>query len=409
MQLSPWLLALTVGIVGGTATADVLDAARTAREAALAAEAPRLAMERWTRAEKDMDAAVRRLERGDTPGAAKRGVEVETAYRDAELLALRSRYLSPVQALLVAADEARAKRYAPGTLASAQEKLAAAEAALDANRADPGKAAGSIEDARREAAYAVRVATVAQQIAGVEHSAEEAILRLETVFARITEAAGLPPTPVAGDDLAAQSLVAGVRTLRTRAERAERELAERDRQILSLEQELRELDLKLGGAAAERDRLMMSMEAQRRSREQFATLQGLFTPEEGVALRQANDVVLRLTGLRFRAGSAELSSHSLPLLDKVRQAISLFPSAGIIIEGHTDSSGSETANQRLSEERAGAVASRLRNALALPTLQIQALGYGEERPVASNDTDAGRASNRRIDVIIRTADPPGQH
>ena len=289
MQLSPWLLALTVGIAGGPATADVLDAARTAREAAMAAEAPRLAMERWTRAEKDMDAAVRRLERGDTPGAAKRGVEIETAYRDAELQALRSRYLSPVQALLVAADEARAKRYAPGTLASAQEKLAVAEAALDANRSDPGKAAASIEDARLEAAYAVRVASVAQQIAGGEHSAEEAILRLEAVFARITEAAGLPPGPVAGDDVAAQSLVAGVRALRTRAERAELELAERDRQIVSLEQELRELDLQLGGAAAERDRLMMSMEAQRRSREQFAALQVLFTPEEGVALRQAND------------------------------------------------------------------------------------------------------------------------
>ena len=67
------------------------------------------------------------------------------------------------------------------------------------------------------------------------------------------------------------------------------------------------------------------------------------------------------------------------------------------------------ANQRLSEERASAVASRLRNALALPTLQIQALGYGEERPVASNDTEAGRASNRRIDVVIRTADPSGRN
>jgi OOP family OmpA-OmpF porin len=150
---------------------------------------------------------------------------------------------------------------------------------------------------------------------------------------------------------------------------------------------------------------MMSMEAQRHSRERFAALQALFTPQEGVALRHGNDVVLRLTGLRFRAGSAELSSRSLPLLDKVQQAISLFPGAGIIIEGHTDSSGSEAANQRLSEERAGAVASRLRNILALPTLQIQSLGYGEARPVASNDTEAGRASNRRIDVVMRTGDP----
>jgi len=405
MQRCPWLLALTVMFAGGPATADVLDAARTAREAAMTAEAPRLAMEQWTRAEKDMAAAARRLEGGDTPGAAKRGVEVEAAYRDAELQALRSRYLSPVQSLLVAADQVRAKRFAPATLASAREKLAAAEAALDANRSAPGKAAASIEAARLEAAYAVRVASLAQQIADDERSGEKAILGLEAVFAEIAQAAGVPPAPVAGDEVAAQSLIAGTRALHTRAERAELELAERDRQILSLEQELRELDLQLGGAAAERDRLMMSMEAQRHSRERFAALQALFAPQEGVALRQGGDVVLRLTGLRFRAGSAQLSSRSLPLLDKVQQAISLFPSAGIIIEGHTDSSGSEANNQRLSEERAGAVASHLRTILALPTLQIQSLGYGETRPVASNDTEAGRASNRRIDVLIRTGDP----
>jgi OOP family OmpA-OmpF porin len=409
MQLAPWLLALTVWIAGGPAFADVLDAARTARQAAMVAEAPRLAAERWNRAEKDLEAALRRLERGDTPGAAKRGVEVEAAYRDAELQALRSRYLSPVQSLLVTADEVRAKRYAPATLASAREKLAVAEAALAANRSDPVKAAVSIEAARLEAAYAVRVASVAKQIQSGDSGGEEAILSLEAVFARIAAAAGLPPTPVVGDDVAAQSLVAGARALRARAERAESELAERDRQIASLESELRELDLQLGGASAERDRLMMSMEAQRHSREQLAALQALFTPQEGTAFQQGNTVVLRLTGLRFRLGSAQLSSASLPLLDKVGQAIRLYPSAGITIEGHTDSSGGEVANQRLSEERAAVVANRLRNISTLPTLQIQSLGYGEARPVASNDTEAGRASNRRIDVIIRTGNPAGKN
>jgi outer membrane protein OmpA-like peptidoglycan-associated protein len=284
-----------------------------------------------------------------------------------------------------------------------------AEAALAANRSDPGKAAASIEAARLEAAYAVRVATVAKQIQNGDSGGEEAILGLEAVFARIAAAAGLPPTPVVGDDVAAQSLVAGARALRTRAERAERELAERDRQIASLEDELRELDLQLGGASAERDRLMMSVEAQRHSREQLAALQALFTPQEGTAFQQGNTVVLRLTGLHFRSGSAQLSSASLPLLDKLREAISLYPSAGITIEGHTDSSGSEAANRLLSEERAAAVATRLRTISTVPTVQIQALGYGEERPVASNDTEAGRASNRRIDVIIRTGEPAGKN
>jgi outer membrane protein OmpA-like peptidoglycan-associated protein len=409
MQLSPWLLALTVSIAGGTAAADVLDAARAARQAAITAEAPRLAADRWARAEKDLEAARRRLEQGDTPGAAKRGVEVETAYRDAELQALRSRYLSPVQSLLVAAEEARAKRYAPATLASAMQKLAAAEAALDANRADPGQAAASIEAARLEAAYAVRVATLARQLDSGDRGGEEVILGLESVFAGIAGAAGLPPVPVAGDEVAAQALIDGTRALRVRAERAETELAERDRLVASLEDELRELDLELSGASAERDKLMMSVEAQRRTREQFASLQALFTPDEGSVIRQGNDIVLRLTGLRFRTGSSELSSRSLPLLDKARQAISLFPGAAVVIEGHTDSTGSAATNQRLSEERAAVVASRIRNSLALPTLQLQSLGYGEERPVASNDTEAGRAANRRIDVVIRTGGPGGRN
>lgn len=391
------------------AIADVLDAARTARKAAEVAEAPRLAAERWEKAEKELATAQRKLDNGDAVAAAERGTGSELAFRDAELQALRSRYLSGVQTLLIEAGEAKAKRFAPRTLASAEAKLAAAEARLEANRSAPDKAAASIEAARIEASRAGRIARLARQLDDGGASREDTILEFEATFARIAAVTGLPATTIAGDDAAAAALVDGARKLRNRAESAERELAERDRQIVSLEEELREMDQQLGTAATERDQLVMTLEAQRRAREQFAALQALFTPEQGVALRQGNDVILRLTGLRFRSGSAELSNRSLPLLDKVREAIGYFPRAVITIEGHTDSSGGDAANQQLSEERAQSVARGLVNNLASGGVAsgrpYEARGYGETRPVASNDTETGRASNRRIDVIIATREP----
>ena len=70
-----------------------------------------------------------------------------------------------------------------------------------------------------------------------------------------------------------------------------------------------------------------------------------------------------------------------------------------MIEGHTDSQGSDEVNQKLSGNRATAVAEYLMANMGVQT-PINSQGFGESRPVASNDTPEGRAKNRRIDVVI---------
>lgn len=71
----------------------------------------------------------------------------------------------------------------------------------------------------------------------------------------------------------------------------------------------------------------------------------------------------------------------------------------IDVSGHTDSRGSSASNQALSESRAATVAARLQ--AAFPSAAVNSSGYGEDLPVASNDTSAGRASNRRVDVKVQ--------
>lgn len=410
MQQAPWLAVLiaaaaSLGAASPTA-ADVLDGARAARAAALAAEAPRYVTRDWERAEKDLAVAARKLGQGDVQAAAKRSTAIEAAFRDAELAALRTRFLAGVQLQLMAADKADASRYAPRTLASARQKLAAADAALASHRAAPDEAAGAIEAARLEALHATRIADLARQIDRGDRSGEDVLLHLETVADRAATAAGFKTTPIAGDQAATDALIAGIAALKTRGDTAEQALAARQQQVEGLEDELREMDQRLGGAAKERQQLVMTLEAQQRAREQVARMQAMFAPGEGIVLRQGRDVVLRLTGLSFRTGSAELQKRSLPLLKKAGEALALFPAAAVRVEGHTDASGSAEANERLSTERAAAVARQLSADAAAPGQPITSQGYGEDRPIADNSNPADRARNRRIDIVIRIDQEP---
>jgi outer membrane protein OmpA-like peptidoglycan-associated protein len=107
-----------------------------------------------------------------------------------------------------------------------------------------------------------------------------------------------------------------------------------------------------------------------------------------------DDGAITLRNVFFETGSDELLSLSTEELDRLVALLAGQPAVGVEIAGHTDDVGSEAENQDLSERRATAVADYLReNGIA--TERIQVVGYGESRPVAANDTEQGRAQNRR--------------
>ena len=78
----------------------------------------------------------------------------------------------------------------------------------------------------------------------------------------------------------------------------------------------------------------------------------------------------------------------------------VFPRSLVVVEGHTDSYGGDVSNMALSRSRAEAVGEYLSAELGVPAFRVSAVGYGETRPIANNETSQGRARNRRIDVRI---------
>jgi OOP family OmpA-OmpF porin len=107
-------------------------------------------------------------------------------------------------------------------------------------------------------------------------------------------------------------------------------------------------------------------------------------------------VLSRTGAIYFRPASARLDTQSRPLLDEVVGVVGKCPGLKVEVSGYTDSDGSPTANKLLSERRAEAVAAAI-VAAGIPRAQIAATGYGEERPVAANDTPKNKALNRRIE------------
>lgn len=122
-------------------------------------------------------------------------------------------------------------------------------------------------------------------------------------------------------------------------------------------------------------------------------------PETGETVTESVTVTFD-GGVLFEFGKAALTSASRAELDRMAGVFGRYPDTDILIDGHTDDVGSDQTNQILSEKRAASVADYLAGK-NIARFRMRTTGYGESRPVASNQTDAGRAQNRRVEVSIK--------
>jgi len=103
--------------------------------------------------------------------------------------------------------------------------------------------------------------------------------------------------------------------------------------------------------------------------------------------------------LNFVTGATQLTPDSNQTVDNLAQILRAYPNAQIQLSGHTDNVGPANANQALSLERANAVKSMLVGK-GVPADRISTQGFGQDRPLASNDTEEGRARNRRTELTV---------
>jgi outer membrane protein OmpA-like peptidoglycan-associated protein len=380
-----------------TALAQVLKS----RQDAANAKAPALSPEVWQEAQRTFGDAVRLLERGDLKGSKRRDIEATSLYRDAELMAIKAQYLSETRRLLSDADRARVGRYAPITLGKAKKLLADAERELSENRYDTDLPRSLAQQANYEAKHAIYLSEVVRQVRDRNLTVEELVLQWEQPLQAIAGTADIVPNMEAGPDRLAAELVAFFDNQSNTLQSLQQEQAENEVRIADMEEEMRALDERLGGATAERAALVQRLEAQARVKQQFEQIEKMFTPDEARVFREGNSIIMRLVGLTFDSGASQIKSDNFDLLAKVEKAIDVFPRSELTIEGHTDSFGGDDFNQKLSQERAESVQQYMINAMRIPTYRLIATGFGETRPVASNETAAGRERNRRIDIVIR--------
>ncbi len=383
--------------LAATALAQVMKS----RQDAANARAPDLSTEIWQSAQRKFGDAIRLLERGDLRGAKRRDIEATSLYREAELDAIKKQYLSETRRLLADADRARVGRYAPTTLNKAKQLLADAERELNENRYDTDLPRSLAQQANYEAKHAIYLSEIVRRVRDKDMTVEGLVLAWEKPLIAISAAADVIPAMEDGPADLSNELVDFIEHIISEVQRLEQESAEDGIRLADLAEELRALDERLGGATAERAALVQRLEAQNRVREQFAQVEKMFTTDEARVFRQGNTIILRLVGLTFDSGASQIRPDNFALLEKVEKAIDVFPRSELTIEGHTDAHGGDDSNQKLSQERAESVQQYMINAMRIPTYRLIATGFGETRPVASNETSSGRSRNRRIDIVIK--------
>jgi OmpA-OmpF porin, OOP family len=122
-----------------------------------------------------------------------------------------------------------------------------------------------------------------------------------------------------------------------------------------------------------------------------------FTQRRGGRIIFEKDGFIALD-IHFDTGKAEILPESRPIIDEIVSLMKKRPNLRVGVEGHTDNTGNPAANKTLSIARAKAVAAAIADA-GINSNRLDPVGYGQERPIADNRTEEGRAKNRRVELV----------
>jgi outer membrane protein OmpA-like peptidoglycan-associated protein len=183
--------------------------------------------------------------------------------------------------------------------------------------------------------------------------------------------------------------------------------AEHDRNQVLLDARSREAQSAKNQALEAKDQAQQAKDqAQAATAEALAAQAALANAQQQLADLQAKKTdrgtVVTLGDVLFDTGQATLKPGASLILTRLADFMNDNPQTKLIIEGHTDSRGSDEYNEALSQRRAQAVATELMSR-GVPTQSLQTVGRGKNYPVATNDTPAGRQQNRRVEIVFSDA------
>ncbi|MDH3258331.1 MAG: OmpA family protein, partial [Deltaproteobacteria bacterium] len=306
----------------------------------------------------------------------------------------------------------------------AKQKLSETDAFITEN---PYKKEEMLERANEALFHAQRTIEVSRQSQRIRTmEPEEIALRMEEILHATTGKLGAQDMRNQPVDTQLENVIASIDALQSdhtfmvdKAKAQQEEIATmkneyqaemetRDKRIATLEGQTREEQVEKERIMAERRAAEERMAAERRFNEKFNEVQGYFSQDEAEVYKRGGQLVIRLRAIQFPVGKAVIMPENYAYLSKVQRAIRNFGDPDVVVEGHTDSTGSDVVNELLSQQRAESVREYFVANETLREDKIVSLGYGSQRPLASNETAGGRAINRRIDVVISPVAEPGQ-
>ncbi|MFZ1954914.1 MAG: OmpA family protein, partial [Desulfobacterales bacterium] len=382
-----------VAAVSRTSMADVIKRREMARKAG-AAE-----LEGYPQAERSFFRLTKEIENNNLDYALRNKEKVKNSFRDLEIAAIKRNVLGEVRVTLNEADRLGAKKYAPKAYADAVQKLNATDAFITEN---PYEVEEMTRQAREALFYARRSVELTRQSKKIQAmNSEQIALWIEDILYQTEKQLNAPDMRDQTFDVQLQNINGSIVAAQKNQDFLNTKIKEQQDDIEALKDRVFELEGKSRQEQIAREQL----EAEKKFNEKFENIQNSFDRQEAEVYRQGNQLVIRLRGMQFPIGKAVILPENYALLSKVQLAIRSFNDPEVIVEGHTDSTGSTEVNQQLSQERATAVKEYLVSNDTLPGSNVLAVGYGSTRPLMSNETAEGRAVNRRIDVIITPQRP----
>lgn len=371
-----------------------------ARSDAIISQAPEYAVELFDDGEESFQKAVREIEDQDINDALKEGKKGEDYFRRAELKAIKATIIGKTRDLIEQAENIKADEYAPVTFEKAQAALTDAEKTLETDRSAQASAREKAEHASYQAQHSIYLSKNIQEWRREDENWERIILDAESQVQSLGDLFDFELEFDQGLEMPVNNLVSAIKSMQENNRSMSEELDQLNRQLTETRKELAQISSELSKSKSEEQQLKAKLEAEERREAKFHRVETLFNNQEALVLREGTRIILRLVGLSFASGKSDIEAQYFGLLTKIQRAIREFPYAQITIEGHTDALGHDTANMQLSTQRAEAVRTYLMANMNLEPDQVVSVGYGESKPIASNDTNAGRAQNRRIDLIL---------
>lgn len=320
-----------------------------ARNQAITADAHNTQSVQFREADEKLRDMTRDIEKNELKTAVNGRSKLQLVYLELELKSIKQVQLGQSRERITQAIKEGAKEFAPRSLAIAEKSMFDTDAFITANRHNSSEINARSTETNKITQHLLKITKSAKS--GQNTSAEESALKLESEQGKVAAKQGQLD----------------------------------NKQVINTALVAKNSDL----------------ESQQAFNRQYEEAQRQFTSSEAQVYKQGNVLTIRLRGLEFPNSQAVLKGSDFTLLAKVQKVIKSFGASTVVVEGHTDSNGGKVLNKKLSTDRAEAVKDYFVANADGDTLNITAIGYDYQKPLATNKSPQGRAQNRRVDVLIQ--------